>query len=168
MTTITKTPTETRVERHTRPEINEQICRQTDANVAYYARHPEQIEQRLRELDREWDIERTLETNAGIVALSGLVLGKLIRPLGLLPFAVAGFLVQHAIQGWCPPVPLFRRLGIRTTREINRERFALKALRGDFGAVHDEIDVEQRARAALAAAETCAAQEHAAARGGNR
>ncbi|MCA9457611.1 MAG: hypothetical protein KC587_13175, partial [Nitrospira sp.] len=40
--------------------------------------------------------------------------------------------LQHAIQGWCPPVPLFRRMGIRTTHEIQQERHALKALRGDY------------------------------------
>ena len=49
-----------------------------------------------------------------------------------LPIAVAGFLLQHAVQGWCPPVPVMRRLGFRTEREIDAERTALKALRGDF------------------------------------
>jgi hypothetical protein len=29
-------------------------------------------------------------------------------------------------------VPLFRRLGFRTASEIDEERYALKALRGDF------------------------------------
>ena len=45
---------------------------------------------------------------------------------------VGGFLLQHAVQGWCPPVPVFRRLGVRTQTEIDEERYALKALRGDF------------------------------------
>jgi hypothetical protein len=45
---------------------------------------------------------------------------------------VAGFLLQHAVQGWCPPVPVFRRLGFRTQTEIDYERYALKVLRGDF------------------------------------
>jgi hypothetical protein len=49
-----------------------------------------------------------------------------------LPAVVAGFLLQHAVQGWCPPVPLFRRMGFRTQSEIDHERYALKALRGDF------------------------------------
>jgi hypothetical protein len=31
-----------------------------------------------------------------------------------------------------PPIPLLRRLGIRTSREIEIERVALKILRGDF------------------------------------
>ncbi|HEV2173318.1 MAG TPA: hypothetical protein VGR71_07115, partial [Nitrospira sp.] len=52
--------------------------------------------------------------------------------------AVAGFLLQHAVQGWCPTISLFRRLGVRTTQEIDHERYALKALRGDFSRVQQE------------------------------
>ena len=47
-------------------------------------------------------------------------------------FSIMGFLFQHAVTGWCPPVPVMRRLGVRTRSEIDREKFALKALRGDF------------------------------------
>jgi len=50
---------------------------------------------------------------------------------------VAAFLFQHAVQGWCPPIPVLRRLGVRTSREIELERIALKALRGDFDHVND-------------------------------
>lgn len=66
-----------------------------------------------------------------------------------LPAAVAGFLMQHALQGWCPPIELFRRLGVRTAGEIARERYALKALRGDFASVSGSD--EERATAALRA-----------------
>ena len=45
---------------------------------------------------------------------------------------MTAFLFQHALQGWCPPVPVLRRLGFRTVYEIDRERFSLKAIRGDF------------------------------------
>jgi hypothetical protein len=95
--------------------------------------HPEQIEGRLRELDHEWDIERVLETGSSVLTLGGLLLGTGVdRRWLLLSFAVQGFFLQHALQGWCPPLPLFRAMGIRTVEEINRERVALKALRGDF------------------------------------
>jgi hypothetical protein len=57
------------------------------------------------------------------------------------------FLFQHAIQGWCPPVPVLRRLGFRTANEIEQERTALKALRGDFNAVTARQD---KSAAALA------------------
>lgn len=67
------------------------------------------------------------------ISLIGLGLGAVIsRRLFAIPAIVAGFLLQHAIQGWCPPVPAFRRLGIRTAREIEAERYALKVIRGDF------------------------------------
>lgn len=50
----------------------------------------------------------------------------------IFPAFVAGFLLQHAVQGWCPPLPVLRRLGFRTQPEIDYERYALKSLRGDF------------------------------------
>jgi hypothetical protein len=63
------------------------------------------------------------------------------------------FLFQHAVQGWCPPVPILRRLGYRTAREIDDERAALKALRGDFGPIGPGAgDRDTRATHALQAA----------------
>jgi hypothetical protein len=123
-----------RVPLNTDERWNRQIARQTEQDVAAVAAAgPAAIERRLKELDQEWDIERTLETNAASVSLAGIILGATVhRGFFLLPGIVAGFLLQHAIQGWCPPVPLFRRLGVRTQPEIERERYALKALRGDF------------------------------------
>jgi hypothetical protein len=51
----------------------------------------------------------------------------------VLPLVVTAFLFQHAIQGWCPPVPILRRLGFRTTYEIEQERRNLLALRSPRG-----------------------------------
>jgi hypothetical protein len=86
----------------------------------------------LAELDYEWDIERTLEANAGSVILLGSLLGATVDRKWFLVSTAAAFLLQHAIQGWCPPVGFFRRLGFRTATEIDYERDALKTLRGDF------------------------------------
>jgi hypothetical protein len=36
------------------------------------------------------------------------------------------------VQGWCPPLPIIRKLGIRTPEEISNEKVAIKYLRGDF------------------------------------
>jgi len=126
-------PTATRVTEHTAAHVNRQIERRIEASVAYFAEHRDQIERRLEELDQEWDIERMLEANAASFSLLGLTLALTVDRRWLaLPIGVAGFLLQHAVQGWCPPVPVLRRLGVRTQREIDEERFALKALRGDF------------------------------------
>jgi hypothetical protein len=148
-------PTTTgRVARNTRAEINRRIASRTEASIRYHARRPELIGRRLRELDAEWDVERVLEANAATFAFTGTALGLLAaRRWFVLPLAVTAFLFQHATQGWCPPLPLLRRLGVRTSREIATERFALKALRGDFAALlaDGDEDFEIRVGRALSA-----------------
>lgn len=144
----TLSSTAERVAGHTVEEINKRIRRETDRRVAALARSgPQAMDARLTELDREWDIERWLETGASSLMLAGTLLGLSVdRKWFLLPAAVGAFLLQHALQGWCPPLPVLRRAGVRTADEINQERFALKALRGDFatgagsiGATADEV-----------------------------
>jgi hypothetical protein len=123
-----------RVPLNTSEAINQRIARETNRRVHFYAANPVGIDRRLRELDEEWDIERVLETNAACAALAGTFLAATVhRRWLILPALVGGFLLQHAVQGWCPPVPILRRMGYRTAREIETERIALKALRGDFG-----------------------------------
>ncbi len=147
--------TETRVEENTPEEINQQIRRDLKARVLYFAQRPEEISRRLDELDREWDIERLLQANAGIFSLLGLTFGVVRSRWYLLSAAAAAFLIQHAVQGRCPPASLLRRMGIRTAHEINHERYALKALRGDFDDVNagGNLDPEERARRAIDAAD---------------
>jgi hypothetical protein len=143
-----------RVPDHTDASINEMIRQQTQRNVARLQNAgPEAIRRRLAELDAEWDIERTLEANAATASLIGLTLGATVdRRWFLFPAVVAGFLLQHALQGWCPPLPVFRRMGIRTSYEIDHERYALKAMRGDFTHSHQNESAAGPS-AALAAAE---------------
>lgn len=133
--------TATRVPRHTESEINERIRRQTECNIRHYGKQgSEAITRRLAELDHEWDIERTLEANAASISLIGLGLGASVdRRWFILPAIVASFLLQHALQGWCPPVPVFRRMGVRTETEIGYERYALKAMRGDLRQLPREV-----------------------------
>lgn len=149
-------PTTTRVRDATAEPVNRRIGRRIEDNVATFARSPELIDKRLDALDREWDVERTLMANAATLALTGTVLG-LARDSRFfaMPLVVTGFLLQHAVQGWCPPLTVLRRMGVRTTDEINRERMALKVLRGDFGALvaPGTLDPRARARAALRAVE---------------
>jgi hypothetical protein len=146
--------TSERVPRYTPASFNREIQRNIEASVREHAAHPERIDQRLAELDREWDIERTLEANAASLAFAGVVLGATVDRRWLtLPALVTAFLFQHAVQGWCPPVPVLRKLGFRTMREIDTERYALKALRGDFGPIGPgEPDRDARASHALQAA----------------
>ena len=118
-----------RVRRSTDIELNRQIDRQTDANIKSYAGlGREAVLRRIKALDCEWDVERVLEVNASTLALSGLVLGVTVNKKWLLvPGIVLSFLLQHGLQGWCPPLPILRRLGVRTCGEIDREKYALNA-----------------------------------------
>ena len=121
-----------RVAAHSPRAANERIECETDRRIAYFADHREEIDGRLRELDAEWDIERILETWSSALTLTGLVMGLGVsRKWLLLPLVVQGFFLQHALQGWCPPLAVLRRLGVRTAREIDDERCALQALRGE-------------------------------------
>ena len=133
--------TRSRVPENTADSVNAEIERQIEERVRYYAGHPKKMARRMRELDEEWDIERAIEANAAAIGFSGIVLGATVDRRWLtLPALVTAFLFQHAVQGWCPPVPVLRRLGFRTAHEIERERNALKALRGDYADVSKAYD----------------------------
>lgn len=128
-----------RVERNTSPEINAQIERRSKGKVEALAHEgPAAIEQRISELEREWDIERALEMNASLVVLASTALGSFVNRKWFALTAVAsGFLLQHALQGWCPPLPIMRRCGVRTQSEIDAEKLALRILRGDLHETRD-------------------------------
>jgi hypothetical protein len=144
-----------RVRRNTPEGINRRIDDQIARNVRFYSAHPDEIDKRLAELDDEWDIERMIEANAASLALAGTVLGLTAdKRFLVLPGIVAAFLLQHAVQGWCPPIPILRRFGFRTADEINRERYALKALRGDFDGISDKKTPTTTANAALRAVQS--------------
>lgn len=141
-----------RVSRNTNRDANQQIEEEIEERVEWYAAHRSQIAARLKQLDAEWDIERTLELNASALAFTGVLLGTTLdKRFYLLPAVVTAFLFQHAVQGWCPPLPVLRAIGFRTAREIEIERNALKALRGDYGG---NRRVNGSARNALDAAKT--------------
>lgn len=116
-----------RVRKSTTRKGNERIEARTRENIEHYSGlgRPEII-QRVLQLNREWDTERSLQLLSASNVLTGLVLGLTVNRKWLLLSAIsAAFLVQHSLQGWCPPLPLLRRLGIRTPNEINEEKNAL-------------------------------------------
>lgn len=128
--------TGSRVPLHTSETANRRIREATSRRLEEIGHDRNRIERRMQELEQEWDIERVLEANAALLAITGVLLGATVhRRWFLLPGVVGGFLLQHAVQGWCPPLPILRRFGVRTASEIERERWALKALRGDFNGV---------------------------------
>src|SRR3954464_4165919 len=143
-----------RVREHSPAKFNERIDRATQRRILRAGGESKPaLSRRLEQLDSEWDMERVLETNASALALGGVLLGLFVnRKFFAIPCFVLPFLLQHAIQGWCPPVPMFRSRGVRTRKEIDTEKFAVKALRGDFAGVETSPDPNQRARGAWSAA----------------
>lgn len=132
---LTPSPTElSRVRRSSSPSANLRIDAALERNITRYMNVPgPRLTERIRELEREWSIERWLETNASALTIAGVALAASgYRKALWLSGTVAGFLLLHGLSGWCPPLPLLRRLGVRTRGEIDCEKFALKYLRGDF------------------------------------
>jgi hypothetical protein len=143
-----------RVRKHSSSTVNREIDRAAQRRIERAAGVAAPVlSRRINELDEEWDMERWLETNASALAFTGTVLGLFVnRKFFAIPCLVLPFLFQHAVQGWCPPLPIFRRKGVRTRREIDAEKYALKALRGDFSSVSTNGEKREVGRAAWQAA----------------
>ncbi len=126
-------PTASRVEQNTPDSVNREIEDSTLIDMMkVMGGGPQGIARRLEELDREWDIERALEASDCFPDRTSDGL-KVHRGWFALPVVVAAFLLQHAIQDWCPPLPIMRKLGFRTAREINAEKTALRISNGNLG-----------------------------------
>jgi hypothetical protein len=142
-----------RVPRHTSADVNRRIEQETADRVSTITPQTRQV--------LVAGFANSTKTNASALAFTGVTLGALVDKRWLvLPALVTAFLFQHAVQGWCPPVPILRRLGYRTAREIDIERAALKALRGDFGPIGPGPgDRDSRASHALQAARLSAGEQ---------
>ena len=104
-------------------------------------KNPEEISQRIKQLDKEWDIERVLALNMSALAICGITSSLIFNIYSIiLPILLLLFFIWHAFQGWCPPIPILRYFKVRTRPEIDREKYALKALRGDFEGLSNAED----------------------------
>lgn len=131
-------PVADRVRANTWPVINDRLDSEVQLRLrgAAAAASTDELTQRITHLDHEWDFDRTLETEASVMGLLGILLGIAVdKRLLVLPGFVSAMLLVHATHGWYPLLPLFRRIGVRSRDEIDRERFGLKAMRGDFTAI---------------------------------
>lgn len=146
-------PTATRVPCSTPDWLNEQISGEAAKSVAAAASQTGAIGSRLQALRQEWDVERGIETEAPLAILAGVALGLLVdRRFLAVPAVAASMLLLHGLQGWYPLLPMLRRAGVRTTREIADEAYALKQRRGDFDVIDKAARPEERAAQAWRAA----------------
>jgi hypothetical protein len=123
---------------HRRAEFEQHLARIAEVG-------PTAISDRLCELDRQWTASRLSKATAGALILAGLPLAVFVNPWFAVVPAVGGLLLaQYAFarRSWLDG--LFRVIGYRTGGEIDEERFALKALRGDFKNLPTVHDIEDR------------------------
>lgn len=92
------------------------------------------VEQRLIDLQREWDIDRVLMVNFAALVFAQLLAARRDRRWLWGPLVQTPFLMMHATLGWCPPSLWFRPLGFRTRFEIQAEREALLQRLGELPA----------------------------------
>jgi hypothetical protein len=155
MTDLVHAPDADRTRANTWAGVNQRIDRRAQVVVRWAAggASADELSARIEALKYEPNIDRVLEAEAALTGLAGVVLafgsgGRFLT----IPGFVAAMLLLHAVQGWYPLLPLFRRLEIRTQDEIDKERYALKAIRGDFtGVTGQGATDEERAAAAWAA-----------------
>lgn len=124
-------------------KLNKEIRDATLSRLNKYKYRNEPIlSKKINSLNYEWDTERVLETHAATVVLLISIIGfsKKKCSLFILTGTVGFCLLHHALCGWCPPLPIIRKLGIRTAEEINNEKIALKIIRGDFLKVTNESE----------------------------
>ena len=113
----------------TLPADDERVQRQLKLRISYYIRHPELIGIRLRQLDREWDIERIVEKKSATLAAVDTSVRTMSSNRWLALAAPLTNLLQNKVQGWSPPIRTLRNLGYRTRDQIEQERQALLTLR---------------------------------------
>lgn len=128
-----------RVRRYTSEQQLRRINEMTLRNVRHYSGlPPDVIETRIQELEGEWSVERFLQLNVATIGLTtALLAATRNRKWGYATCAALAFFLLHATDGFDPPLPLLRQLGVRTRSEIDREIYALKVIRGDFDDVRE-------------------------------
>ena len=115
--------------------VNAAIRNQTICSIGTYADSDEEIlTDKIKQLNKEWDTERFFEANAASCVFLSSIMGFQKKKSYWFAFTgTAGFfLLMHALQGWCPSLPVIRKLGVRTAEEIYQEKTVYKMLRGDF------------------------------------
>ena len=102
-------------------------------NINRFYHDHEKIDARLLELETEMDITTYLQLESTALSIAGVVLGLTKNKKWFILPLVSSLLVLGNIAFKSEnPLPVFRRMGLRSREDIEKEKYALKALRGDF------------------------------------
>ena len=115
-------------------EHSTQVERSIQENLNHYYHDKQEIEYRLMELDNEMDLESYMQIESSALSIAGTILALTVNKKWLvLPLISSVLQLSNISKKWNKPVRLLsNRLGLRTRGEIEKEKYALKAIRGDF------------------------------------
>jgi len=105
----------------------------------------EAIDARIAHLDSEWSVGRMVKATTGVLILGGLGLSVFVNPWFAIVPAVGGLMLAQSLyspKNWLGQ--LFAGMGFRRSCEIDHERMALKAIRGDFRHLPTIHEIEDR------------------------
>ena len=94
---------------------------------------PAAIDERLTQLDRAWTAGRAAKAAIGVAVVAGLALGLTVNLwFLLLPIVGGAVLVEYVFSRQSLLGAMFRSMGLPSGADVEQEKLALKALRGDF------------------------------------
>jgi len=106
---------------------------------------PEAIGERLDELESEWTAGRAAKATAGILIVGGLALSLTLSLMWLVLPIVGGAVMMQYLFGRTSLIgEMFHAFGLRSGSEIEREKMALRVLRGDFALLPTVHTIEDR------------------------
>lgn len=138
-----------RVRAATDQRLNEKIDKDTERRLKFAgSEDDDRISERILSAGEEWTSDRIIAAEASITGIAGIALAIFVDMRFLImPGMATAMLFLHGTHGWYPLLPLLRRLGVRSQDEIDREYYALKALRGDFNEVAHAVGRDRAAAA---------------------
>ncbi len=106
---------------------------------------PAAIGERLHELEREWTAGRAAKATAGVLIIGGLALSLTLSLMWLvLPIVGGAVMMQYLFARTSLMGEMFHAFGLRSGVEIEREKMALRVLRGDFALLPTVHTIEDR------------------------
>ncbi len=106
----------------------------TQENINHYYNNKSHIDNRLLQLEIEMSIEQIFELHDAANVTAGVLLSLVTgrKKWLILPLLVTVVQSVQALQGVRLGTSLLRKYGFRTKNEIDKEKYGLKVLRGDF------------------------------------
>ncbi len=106
----------------------------TQENINHYYKNKTHIDDRLRQLEKETSVEQIFELHDAANVTAGVLLSLITgnKKWLILPILIAAVQSVQALKKVRLGTVLLRNYGFRSKDEIDKEKYALKALRGDF------------------------------------